>query len=146
MNPDVLEHMAEAEVQDMQLKRRRNPSPHAPYLRTLRRIPAETLLHMGARLLDVTHGATCVAGWALRAELLRVGLPDRTADFRDSRYNEPAETFDDPRHVAIIGACNTLFGGKYEDWQALYSGVVDERAPAIETAFAIAVAEAADAA
>lgn len=105
---------------------------YLPYLKTLRRIPKDVRLSMATREFWMFVGWACVCGWAVRDAVL-------------------AATGEESVHPAIVGhegdwlgATRKTFGGTRREWQRIYSGVCDDKtAPAIETAFTIAVMEAA---
>ena len=108
------------------------------YLTTLRRIPKEVRLSLGGRAFYLNDVPSCLCGWAVRDALLAMSGVE---------VEEGAYYWHDA--VSTLGSstaprCVQLFGGSYEEWVDVFLGVTSAfRLPAIETAFTLAVMEAA---
>jgi hypothetical protein len=106
-------------------------STYQPYLTTLRRIPADIVLALGARDIEPQSVQRCLCGWAVREAIARA------ADL-------PAETI---HSHTIITACVKQFGGGREEWSDIFYGVLRPNTmPAIERAFVERVLESVEAA
>ena len=98
-----------------------------PYLTTLRRVPADIILSVATRDINLDDGNTCVCGWVIREAFAR-------------RDNVDAE--DTGKKLWWVSVkCPDEFGGEYDEWDAIYMGVTDKRAPLIERAFVERVLE-----
>lgn len=112
----------------------------APYLATLRRIPNEIVLSVGSRDMDMGDPMTCLCGWALREGLANMA---KLADAERVSHYIPSVWPSSYPSNGVPDKCARLFAGDWLEWNAVFMGVTDERAPLIETAFAIRVAECA---
>ena len=97
-----------------------------PYLTTLRRVPADIILSVATRDINLRDANTCVCGWVIREAIAR----------RDNVDAEDA--FSDAFHA---DACRAAFGDTGDEWDAIYFGVSYECAPLIERAFVERVLE-----
>jgi hypothetical protein len=105
------------------------------YLTTLRRVPDDVILAIGAREIVPDKGDVCVCGWAVREQLARIAQTD--AEEQDA-FDWGAEPFTawSPADRAPV-----LFGGNPETWRALYDRAPYDRD--VEEAFTLRVMEAA---
>lgn len=99
---------------------------YLPYLKTLRRIPAPIIQAMATRKILPQKPESCLCGWAVREAMAFAN--GETAD-----QHHPG-AFTEFR-------CQENFGGDVREWCHIYFGITDDRHEAIETAFAIRVAE-----
>jgi hypothetical protein len=95
----------------------------APYLKTLRRLPAHVVLEIAGGDLLLGSAPSCVCGLAYRTAL---AYATRTSLERVRIPNLLETTYD---------ACAQVFGGTSLEWHHIFYGVVDHRMPAIEYAF-----------
>jgi hypothetical protein len=93
------------------------------YRETLERVPDDIMLALGSRDFNMHSTDACVAGWALRESLSRLG-GIRTAEQIELQ---------DTRDVPLL--CASIYGGDEEEWENIFNGVADERLPLIERAF-----------
>lgn len=109
----------------------------APYLKTLRRIPADVRLSMATRAIDPDARQTCICGWAIREAIAAVRHGDATYTDRDSDPNVSPSS---------AAAMRDLYGGTYDEWDRLYWDVASHlpTSPLIEEAFVTAIQEAAE--
>jgi hypothetical protein len=133
----------------MAMKQKQQPlaiSPEAiPYLRTLRRIPEDIRLSMMTRGMFMHSWNSCLCGWAIREAIFsRVGdAPQErsiTVEAEDEWYDMGASEIAHP----VVAETKRLFGGRSNEWTAIFCGVVDKDAALIEEAFTIATQEAAE--
>ncbi len=90
------------------------------YLDTLRRIPDDIILAIGAQDFDECSFERCVCGWALRERLAR--------ELNVEPESVKAEIF------TVPGRCSELFSGDYTEWHALFQGAMMDTLN-VETAF-----------
>lgn len=100
-------------------------------LRTLRRIPDDVVLAMATVKYTMGEGACCVVGWAVRQDLLA------------------ATGEDDAWMFGAIPRAVERFGGTYDEWNDIFSGVCYDETrkahmslPEIELAFVQRIDEA----
>jgi hypothetical protein len=91
------------------------------YLSTLQRIPDDIILAIAAQDFEEGSPARCVCGWAVRESIARAAGID-------------ADTVELSSCLLTLD-CVERFGGERDEWLHIYYGVMDFRAPAVETAF-----------
>jgi hypothetical protein len=102
------------------------------FLSTLRKVPDDIVLSTAARELDLGDEQSCLCGTFMRECLVKM---------RDEEFSKVNVSND--AGLDVPASCAFLFGGEQEDWEDIFTGVIDENdAPLIEEAFMTRVFEA----
>lgn len=118
-------------------------SDYAPFLKTLRRIPAEVRLALATREFAMYDGVACLCGRAVREDICAVAGMDFGDEIDPVRFGDGR----DGLLFGVVDGCMNRFGGTRREWDAIFHGVTCFDLPFIETAFietafTVALAEA----
>ena len=90
----------------------------ASYLETLRRIPDDVFLAIWASDFDEQAANSCICGWALRHNLLKVTGRDPVTD---------GDGMDDPLYTDLPSVTLAArFGGESGEWREVFTGAASE--------------------
>lgn len=111
------------------------PSPAVrAYLSTLLLLPADIVLDIATRDLDLENRETCLCGWALRDAIAkRRGITPERANVDRAAHNP--SPYDPDTVSGVVTGMEREFGGTFNEWDAIFRGVTDYRMPIIEEAF-----------
>ncbi len=104
---------------------------YLPYLKTLRRLPADIVLSMATRNIQVGNPSACVCGWAIRESLAFTnGKPAE-----EYRVSEACDPWHQGEYLA------KEYGGTVGEWDSLFYDASSLLTPIVEEAFLRRVAE-----